>query len=188
MTEDLRTILESGAVSAARALIGWRLYAKEPDGTLTGGTIIETEAYTQEDAASHSYRGQTPRTEVMFGPAGGIYIYFTYGMHWCMNIVTGKPGHGEAVLLRALSPDKGIAVMSSRRGKSPESKLTDGPAKLCQALNITGEDNGSVLGKSRIIIECPLEKLKVHATKRIGIKNNTHRLWRFIALDGSNPV
>jgi len=179
---EITLLLEQGAVAAASDLIGWRLYVREADGTLTGGTIIETEAYTQEDAASHSSRGRTPRTDIMFGPAGHIYVYFTYGMHWCMNIVTGHEGYGEAVLIRALRPDSGLDYMRARRGNQPDSQLTSGPAKLCQALAVSGYDKGAALNHGRFALLPPDQpRPKVQATKRIGITKDTHRLWRFVA-------
>lgn len=169
------------AVAAAPELIGWRLYAQEADGSLTGGVIIETEAYTQTDAASHSYRGRTPRTDIMYGPAGYVYVYFTYGMHWCMNIVTGSDGQGEAVLIRALDPDRGSGQMQKRRGNKPKSELCNGPAKLCQALGVTGTDNGAALNHGRFLLLPPRgPKPEVLATPRIGITKDTHRLWRFV--------
>lgn len=177
---DLHDILEQGAVTAARQLIGWGFYTIEANGSKTGGTIAETEAYTQADAASHSYRGKTPRNEIMFGPAGHIYVYFTYGMHWCVNIVTGKPGEGEAVLLRTLAPEKGLSVMRERRNNQPDYLLTNGPAKLCQALAITGMDNGTRINTGRFLLTPSDKKLSVAATPRIGITQDTHRLWRFI--------
>lgn len=173
-------MLEKGAVSAARELIGWRLYVSDAD-TKVGGAITETEAYAQEDAASHSYRGRTPRTEIMFGPAGFIYVYFTYGMHWCMNIVTGLDGHGEAVLVRAIAPDAGIEFIRERRGNRPDSELTNGPAKVCQALGVTGSDSGAKLNESKFVLLPPVKKYHTKATERIGITKDTHRLWRFIA-------
>lgn len=173
-------MLEAGAVSAARQLIGWRLYSQEADG-LVGGMIVETEAYTQQDAASHSYNGQTRRNQIMFGPAGYIYAYFTYGMHYCMNIVTGKQGDGEAVLIRALVPDKGLDTIRERRNNRPDSELTNGPAKVCQALNITRDDNGVKLGEGRFVLLPPDNtKLDIIATRRIGISREKDRLWRFI--------
>lgn len=171
--------LESGAVVAARQLIGWRFYVKDSSG-LVGGTIVETEAYSQDDAASHSYRGQTPRNQIMFGPAGHVYVYFTYGMHFCMNIVTGPEGRGEAVLLRALAPDSGLDVIRSRRHSRPDGELTNGPAKLCQALAIDAKDNGAEIGNSRFMLLPPTSALRVHSTERIGISRDTHRLWRFV--------
>src|SRR6478735_247431 len=149
----MNQFLARPAPEVARDLIGYRLYACEADGSLTGGVIIETEAYTADDAASHSYRGETPRNRVMFGPAGHIYVYFTYGMHWCMNIVTGKKGEGEAVLIRALRPDQGLERITKRR--HGRQGLTNGPAKICQALAVTGSDNGQSLGAGRFVLLPP---------------------------------
>jgi DNA-3-methyladenine glycosylase len=176
------SFLGGDVVTVARQLIGWRLYVIEADGSKTGGVIIETEAYNQDDSASHSYRGRTPRTDIMFGPAGHLYVYFTYGMHWCMNIVTGPEGRGEAVLIRAITQDAGVDFMRERRGNKPDQDLTNGPAKVCQALGITGKDNGIVLGSGRVILLPPDSKFKfnISATERIGITKDTHRLWRFI--------
>jgi DNA-3-methyladenine glycosylase len=181
-------ILQSGAVAAARDLLGWRLYTKETDGTLTGGTITETEAYNQDDAASHSYRGVTPRTEVMFGPAGHAYVYFTYGMHWCMNIVAGADGRGEAVLIRSILSEENIDVIRNRRGNKPDTELTNGPAKICQALQISGKDNKIKINEGRIILQPPISggKKIIQATERIGIKEDTHRLWRFSVVTDTN--
>ena len=175
----MHPFLTQSAPVVARELIGYQLYVREADGSLTGGIITETEAYTAEDAASHSYRGETVRNRVMFGAAGHIYVYFTYGMYWCMNIVTGEPGSGEAVLIRALRPSKGVKRMQSRR-KQPD--LAGGPAKLCQALGVTGVDNGEELGGDRFVLLPPTgEKFNIRATERIGIRQDQHRLWRFVA-------
>lgn len=177
---DVEDELLKGAVTAARRLIGYRLYATESDGSLTGGVITETEAYTAEDAASHSYKGKTPRNTVMFGPSGHIYVYFTYGMHWCMNIVTGEVGSGEAVLIRSIVPDKNVDLIRERRNVKSESELTNGPAKTCQALGVTGQDNGEKIGGGRFVLRPAVSSLDVAATERIGIKKDTHRLWRFV--------
>ena len=107
------------------------------------GRIVEVEAYREDDPASHTYRGRTERNAAMFGPAGHLYVYFTYGMHHCANVVTGPEGHGAAVLLRAVEPLAGIDVMSERRQGRPA--LADGPAKLCQAFAIGPGHNGSDL-------------------------------------------
>lgn len=174
--------LSQDAVTVARELIGAHLYVTMPNGEKVGGMIIETEAYNQDDAASHSYRGKTPRTEVMFGPAGHLYVYFTYGMHWCMNIVAGLDGRGEAALIRAIEPDNGVEVIRKRRNYRPDHELTNGPAKVCQALGITGENNGEKVNNGHIILLPKDQEYQIQVTERIGINKDTHRLWRFIKI------
>lgn len=150
------------------------------------GKIVETESYDQTDEASHSFRGITPRTKIMFGPAGFAYVYFTYGMHHCFNIVTGKIGEGSAVLIRALEPIEGLDAMSVNR-KTESKQLTNGPAKLCQALQIDRSYNGHNLSTPPlyIISEPPIASSKITKTTRVGISKDTHRLWRFYITD--NP-
>ncbi len=104
------------------------------------GRITEVEAYREDDPASHTFHGPTKRNEVMFGPAGHLYVYFTYGMHFCANVVTGAIGSGAAVLIRAVEPVAGVEVMRARR--QGRAAIADGPAKLCQAFAITAESNG----------------------------------------------
>lgn len=176
--------LENDAPQVARELIGWRLYVVE-NGETVGGIITETEAYTQADAASHSYRGETQRNSMMFQSAGYAYVYFTYGMHYCMNIVTGKAGYGQAVLIRALQPDQGIQLIRRRRNMRPDNELTNGPAKVCQALGVGRSDNGRRIGEGKFALLPPLKtvQLQIQATERIGIKQDTHRLWRFVAVN-----
>lgn len=143
--------------------------------------IVETEAYGQSDAASHSYRGRTPRTDVMFGPAGFLYVYFTYGMHYCMNIVTGPPGNGEAVLIRAVEPLEGIELLRPGRGDKSGIELTNGPAKLCQALQIDRTWNGHDLKRQPLrlqLLEPPPEG-EIVVTCRIGISREKDKPWRF---------
>lgn len=131
-----RTLLEGDAPEVAPLLLN-KLLVHGP----CVGRIVEVEAYREDDPASHTFRGRTPRNSVMFGPAGYLYVYFTYGMHYCSNVVTGHAGHGAAVLLRAVEPIAGIDLMRERRrGRLP---LTDGPAKLCQAFGIGPEHNGT---------------------------------------------
>ena len=173
------SFLKAGAVQAAENLIGWRFYRQEKAG-LVGGTIVETEAYTQEDAASHTFKGPSARNNSMFGPAGRLYVYFTYGMHYCVNIVTGNKGHGEGVLLRAIIPDKGITQIRSRRNNQPDVQLTNGPAKICQALQITIEHNGATLNSGEFLLLPPVSKnIQVSSSTRIGITKDSHRMWRF---------
>jgi DNA-3-methyladenine glycosylase len=183
MNSHLQSILLSGAVNAAPALVGWGFYKIGPGREVVGGTILETEAYTQDDAASHSFSGRTARNDYMFHEAGILYVYFTYGMHWCANIVTGTTGTGEAVLIRAIRPEHGLALMRSRRPGKSVSNLCSGPAKLCQALGITKEYNGESLYGSRILMKPPAgEVINIVATPRIGIKKDSHRLWRFVSV------
>lgn len=179
MTSNDLSFLNKGSLIAAPQLLGWRLY-HVVEGQRVGGMIIETEAYTQSDAASHSYRGRTPRTDVMFGPAGHLYVYFTYGMHHCMNIVTGEDGIGDAVLIRAILPDEGLETMRPRRNNPPEANLANGPGKLCQALGVTLADNGkSVLGPEFVLLPPLVKVSKPIASPRIGITKAVDRLWRF---------
>lgn len=175
-------LLHQDSVTVARQLIGYHFYVKCDDGSMVGGKIVETEAYNSNDAASHSYRGETPRTKIMFGEAGHLYVYFTYGMHWCVNIVTGPVGSGEAVLIRALVPDQGLAIIRENRSGRPDGELTNGPAKVCQALGITGKDYGAPVNGPRFVLLPPDgEPPNVRVTTRIGIRHDRHRLWRFIA-------
>jgi DNA-3-methyladenine glycosylase len=148
--------------------------------------INETEAYTQSDPASHSFRGQTKRNSVMFGPPGFLYVYFTYGMHWCANVSTGSLGDGEAVLIRGGDIEAGHDLISSRRpnGTSP-ANLTNGPAKLCQALGIAGEQNGiDLCGNEEYWLGAATRKISFIETPRIGISQGRETLWRFVA-DGT---
>jgi DNA-3-methyladenine glycosylase len=176
---DPFAFLEGDSVEAASRLLGCILEF-EHDGHVISGKIVETEAYHQTDAASHSYKGSTPRTEVMFGPASHAYVYFTYGMHYCMNVVTGPVGEGSAVLIRALEPLEGMDIMAGRRGTGP-SQLTNGPAKLCQAFGIGKQFNGHDLHKSplKLLVRPPLSRENITRTTRIGITRDAHRPWRF---------
>jgi DNA-3-methyladenine glycosylase len=155
------------------------------------GRIVEVEAYRgPDDPASHAYRGMTPRTAVMFGPAGHLYVYFTYGMHWCANVVCGPENQAAAVLIRALAPVRGLEEMRlARPAARVDRDLCSGPAKLCQALGITGADNGTDLlarGKKALVPGVvrlsddgmPPPKRPGRGT-RIGIKVATEKRWRF---------
>lgn len=146
------------------------------------GEIVETEAYLDKnDLASHSAVGKTIRNEVMFDEAGLGYVYFTYGMHYCFNVVSGKNGIGSAVLIRALEPIAGINIMQKNRRTNILTNLTNGPAKLCQAFNIDKSLNGLDLRKSKILYLANSfeEKFLIAKTSRIGIKKSQEKLLRF---------
>ena len=172
--------LKGDSLQVAKQLLGCVL-VRQLDGQRLIGRIVETEAYHQTDPASHSYNGQTPRTDIMFGPAGFLYVYFTYGMHYCMNVVTGEKGEGSAVLIRALEPLEGVAVMQERRHGVPDIQLTNGPAKLCQALGVDKAMNGHDLRHPplELQIQPPLKVQDIVQTTRIGISKAQDQPWRF---------
>jgi DNA-3-methyladenine glycosylase len=152
------------------------------DGRTLVGRIVECEAYEQDDPASHSFRGRTPRTEVMFGLPGRLYVYFTYGMHHCMNVVTGREGEGSAVLLRAAEPLEGIESMRERRGTAELRELCAGPARLTQAFGIGRGHNGSdlVIGPDLFVARGRrLDEGLVAAGPRVGIRAAREAPWRF---------
>ena len=141
---------------AAPELIGATLLL---DGV--GGRIVEVEAYDQDDPASHGFRGLTARTASMFGPPGHAYVYRSYGIHWCLNLVCAEEGRAEAALVRALEPTHGLAAMRERRGLEAERALCSGPGKLCQALGITRIQDGLALD------EPPFELLRGRPSRRL---------------------
>lgn len=146
------------------------------------GRIVEVEAYREDDPASHTYRGRTPRNAVMFGPAGHLYVYFSYGVHWCANVVTGVAGEGQAVLLRAVAPIAGLDVMRERRG-GPGRPLADGPGKLCQAFGIGREHDGADLcrgtGGPALFDDGTPPPDDPLVGPRVGITKATDVPWRF---------
>ena len=149
----------------------------------TAVTINETEAYAGElDPASHAFRGPTPRNAAMFGPSGTLYVYRSYGIHWCMNVVVGEVGLAHAVLLRGGEATDGLAIMQERRGRATD--LTNGPGKLCQAMGVTGDHNGLDLrtGPIRLVPGPGLGERTVRRTARIGISKATERPWRFVVV------
>jgi DNA-3-methyladenine glycosylase len=163
-------------------LLGRILVRKVGDGTLLTARIVEAEAYQEDDPASHSFRGRTNRTEVMFGPPGHAYVYFTYGMHHCMNVVTGSTGEGSAVLLRAAEPLEGLEEMARRRGTNEPRALCSGPGRLCQALGIDRAENGLDLVRGRLLwlLEgAPVAPSTISVGPRVGITSGTERPWRF---------
>lgn len=155
----------------ARALIGVTLLVAG-----VGGVIVETEAYDRDDPASHSYRGQTARNAAMFGPAGHAYVYRSYGIHWCLNVVTLP---GSAVLLRALAPADGIDVMRVRRGVADVKALCSGPGRLCQALDVTGRLDGWKLDREPFAMFGPNVAAAIAIGRRVGITKGVDAAWRF---------
>jgi DNA-3-methyladenine glycosylase len=142
MTVLSRAFYEQEVTAVARSLLGKRL-VRRWQGQLLAGIIVETEAYRgEDDLACHAKSGRTPRTAVMYGPAGHAYVYFIYGMHWCLNVVCGPQDCPEAVLLRAVDPVDGLDDMARRRGHYPLKQWSNGPAKLCQAFAVDGTCNG----------------------------------------------
>lgn len=173
------------AVEVARDLLGC-LLVRRIGGTLLSGRIVEVEAYPGAgDPASHSFNGRTDRNAVMFEPGGRLYVYFTYGMHCCANVVTGRRGEGAAVLLRAVEPVAGIEAMTVRRGfdaaPADGRLLTGGPARLCQALGITLRDNGKDLRGDEIHLLRGVRPPEgaIASSPRIGISRAKGRRWRF---------
>jgi DNA-3-methyladenine glycosylase len=146
MTERLeRSFFARPTLQVARELLGMQLVRLQ-DGLRLAGVITETEAYIHEtDLACHAKAGRTPRTQVMYGPPGHAYVYFTYGMHWCLNCVTEEEGSPAAVLLRAIEPTEGLDVIAERRAGRPRAEWCNGPAKLCQALAIDRTFNAADL-------------------------------------------
>lgn len=180
MQTNLSQLLDLPAEAAAARLLGSEL-VREVNGHKLVGRIVETEAYDQHDTASHSYHGDTPRTHVMFGPAGFLYVYFTYGMHYCMNVVVGKDGYGAAALIRAIEPLAGLEIMTANRHGLTGPLMTNGPAKTCQALAVDRSLNGQNLaeGPFQLVLRPPLTNEQIIQTTRIGISNAKDKPWRF---------
>ena len=183
------------AVTVARDLLG-HLFVHRLGPRILIGRIVETEAYRSDDPASHSFHGRTTRNEVMFRRGGFLYVYFTYGMHFCANVVTGPEGTGEAVLIRAVEPMVGLEIMAANRRKTTDRssrlpmnrwlsdsmiQLTNGPAKFCQAFGIGKELNGIDLEGTRVFLVKGegLPTRAVGRSGRIGIRVGTEHLWRF---------
>ncbi len=163
----------------ARTLLGCELVHKTAEGT-TAGIIVETESYHEPDEASHSYKNRSSRVEAMYGAPGHAYIYFTYGMHWCFNIVAEEEGIGAGVLIRALEPTRGVELMKKRRNQSDFHNFCNGPAKLVQAMGITKEDYGKPLYKGNLYLnKAKTMDFDVKSGPRIGISKAKEKPWRF---------
>jgi DNA-3-methyladenine glycosylase len=178
----VRDLLAASAPEIGPSLLGWML-STDIDGVRTSVVITEVEAYTESDPASHSFRGRTRRNASMFGPPGTLYVYRSYGIHWCMNITTGPEGEASALLLRAGVAVAGRSAMVARRGRRDH--LCDGPGKLCQALGVEGIHDGLDLFAPGPVQVRPGATLPSETTTRIGISKAVDQPWRWVA---SGPV
>ncbi len=170
-----RRLLHLDVHTAARSLLGWTLLR---DGV--GGEVVEVEAYSHDDPASHAFRGPTARNRAMFGPPLRLYVYRSYGVHWCANVVFGPEGEGAAVLLRALRPTHGVEVMRERRGVEDDRLLCSGPGRLTEALGITGADDGARLDRPPFRLVPPEQPVAIEATPRVGISRAADLPWRYV--------
>ncbi len=173
MSPNLKSALE-----AAPSLLGFELI-HTVDGVDIGGIIVETEAYDMHDPASHAYGGERIRNASLYKEAGTIYVYLIYGIHYCVNIVTGNKGHGQGVLIRALEPTIGLEAMKANRGTKALKNLTNGPGKLTQALGIGPGLNGRHIGNSSLRLGDKHPVADITQTTRIGITKAADLPWRF---------
>ena len=165
------------APQVASDLLG-KLLVKADDGIVA--RIVEVEAYTDTDEASHAYRGQTARNAPMFGPPGHAYVYFTYGMHWCMNTVTGSQGRGQGCLLRAAEPLEGLEVLRARRGAAKDRDLLRGPGRLGQGFGLGREDSGTDLcDGGPLFLADDGDRPSVATGPRVGVSTAADQPWRF---------
>lgn len=185
MSQDQFEWLNVSAEQAAKRLLGCELI-RELDGKEIVVRIVEVEAYDQTDEASHTFRGRSKRNDAMFKSSGHMYVYFTYGMHHCCNVVCGREGSGAGVLIRAVEPIKGLDIIQQRRGVRGVN-VTNGPGKVCQALGIDLQYTGHYLTEPpiRLIKNAPLADKNIVVGKRIGISKAIHELRRFYIKD--NP-
>ena len=144
-----------------------------------GGRIVEVEAYDHEDPAAHGFGGRTERNASMFGPPGHAYVYRSYGIHWCLNLVCEEEGVASAVLIRALEPTQGLDVMAKRRGTGEPKLLASGPGRLCQALGVTREHDGAPLDRPPFELHTGPEVVPVERGARVGITKAADRPWRY---------
>lgn len=182
MTPRLREVLTRSVHEAARELVGWTLLVEG-----VGGVVVETEAYAPDDPASHAFPGRTTRNATMFGPAGRLYVYRSYGVHWCANVVCCDEGVGAAVLLRAMEPTSGVDVMRARRGMEDPHLLCSGPGRLAEALALSGAHNGLDLCAPPFELRPPGRAVDIVAGPRVGITRAAALPWRY-SLRGSAYV
>jgi DNA-3-methyladenine glycosylase len=178
-----RSFYDRNTVDVAKDLLG-KILVRNMNGKTISGIIVETEAYRyKDDPASHTFGGLTGRNKAMFGPVGMAYVYFTYGMHYCVNAVArSQDFEAGAVLIRSLVPKQGIGFMSRQRKTDKVSNLTNGPAKLTQALAITKKEYGQDLTKKSslyIIDGFEIKQSEILSGPRIGIKKATDKMWNF---------
>ncbi|RME53585.1 DNA-3-methyladenine glycosylase [Candidatus Woesearchaeota archaeon] len=171
-------LFSGSTLAVAKRLLGCVLVHRAKEGVACG-RIVETEAYLCDDPACHASRGVTKRNAPMFGPPGTAYVYFTYGMHYCFNVVTNKEGVGEAVLIRALEPLEGVGLMKKRRGVDDVRLLCSGPARLVQALGISLAHNRHDLRKDPLYILPGKKQGSVTVSTRIGIRQGASLPYRF---------
>ena len=186
-----RALLAGPAPEVAPGLLGCLLRMRVATGAVTV-RLVEVEAYDgSDDPGSHAFRGLTPRNSVMFGPPGHAYVYFTYGMHWCMNVVCGPAGRASAVLVRAGEVVDGLSLARERRGgRVPDRDLARGPARLCRALAVDGDLNGVDLlgdGPLQLLSGLPVPPERVRSGRRVGIAAGAELPWRFW-IDGEPAV
>jgi DNA-3-methyladenine glycosylase len=178
-----RSFFGRPSTEVAPDLLGRVLVRTLADGTRLAARLVEVEAYQEGDPASHSYKGRpTARTEVMFGPPGHLYVYFTYGQHFCCNVVTGPNGRGSAVLLRAAEPLEGLDVMAANRRNDDVRLLCSGPARLTQAFGIARADNGTDLVRDAtlfLLSGTPPAARAIERSTRVGVNEGGERPWRF---------
>jgi len=174
-----RSFFDRSVHKVAPELIGATLLV---DGV--GGIIVEVEAYHHTDPAAHSFNGQTERNAVMFGPPGYVYVYRSYGIHWCLNFVCEEEGSASAVLIRALEPTHGLSTMRRRRGVADARALCSGPGKLCEALGVSFKHNGLPLDRAPFELRARAKAPDVVVGVRIGITKAADKPWRY-GLKGS---
>ena len=174
-----RSFYARAATEVAPALLGQILVRTLSDGTRAAARIVEVEAYGPDDPASHAFRGMTPRNAAMFGPPGHLYVYFTYGTHFCMNAVCGRPGEGTAVLLRAGEPLEGVEGMRARRGRERTVELCSGPGRFTQALGVTrSEDGADLVDGGALWLERAPRSESIEIGIRVGVRETTLP-WRY---------